>query len=80
MTCEKSVRPVFTVMPPIGKIEEFTAQTVLPSSNRHQAYLGANHCPENEIPHIERIEPDSSGKFSELSAASSLDAFWRAGK
>jgi len=26
MTCEKSVRPVFTVMPPIGKIEEFTAK------------------------------------------------------
>ena len=25
MTCEKSVRPVFTVMPPIRKIEEFTA-------------------------------------------------------
>jgi hypothetical protein len=24
-------------MPPIGKIEEFTAKTVLPSSNRHQA-------------------------------------------
>ena len=26
MTCEKSVRPVFTVMPPIRKIEEFTAK------------------------------------------------------
>ena len=25
-------RPVFTVMPPIGKIEEFTAKTVLPSA------------------------------------------------
>jgi hypothetical protein len=26
MTCEKSVRPVFTVMPPIRKIEEFIAK------------------------------------------------------
>jgi len=26
MTCEKSVRPVFTVMPAIRKIEEFTAK------------------------------------------------------
>ena len=39
-----SVRPVFTVMPPIGKIEEFTAKTVLPSSNRHQAKSTSTHC------------------------------------
>src|SRR5271170_3967815 len=58
ITCANSVRPTFTVKPPDPHERENYIQIIKPASNRHQAYLGATHCLENEIPQIQRIEPD----------------------
>src|SRR5271167_623580 len=65
ITCANSVRPTFTVKPPDPHERENYIQIIKPASNRHQAYLGATHCLENEIPQIQRIEPDDDGYFLE---------------
>jgi hypothetical protein len=54
ITCEKSVRPTFTVRPPIGKIGHPTDGFANLSSNRHQTKSATTRCYTTPIQHPPR--------------------------